>query len=472
MKLTLEVMGSLAGGLGLASKDFDTSGGTIGRLPSNTWGLPDSHVSKHHALISYEDGVFYIEDTESSNGIKVNSKKLAVGQRYPLRDGDTVFIDPFEMRAMIAADSPAPRRSRYAPEPSILEPDSSDPLSLSDDDRPSGESVMENIFGPSKPAPVSHAPRLDDLRRKPPLSEPFVQARERPAKASSAPEKDEIPTDWYKPAGRSPKPRESDGAPPRHATPRPIPPPPVEPRAVPPSGNADRPADRPNSRPRVADERGHAAAAGRARDVEGFDFAEMLRGAGLGDAAVTPELARAFGQILRVVVGGIIGVLEQQGEIKEKFGIPVTTFKPREATNNPLKFSTGLEDALQNLFVKNSTGYLGPVEAFEDAFADLQNNQFAMLEGMRAAYEAMLDEFRPDHLEGKFDRQKAGALVAAPGKLRYWDQYRENFGDMVRDVEACFSALFGQEFARVYEEQLDRLRAQKRGKRPRRDPRT
>jgi type VI secretion system FHA domain protein len=115
------------------------------------------------------------------------------------------------------------------------------------------------------------------------------------------------------------------------------------------------------------------------------------------------------------------------------------------------------------LLVKRHAAYLGPVEAFEDAFDDVKNHQVAMLAGVRGAFEAMLAEFDPDRLQAEFDRQlKKGALVSIPAKLRYWELYRAKIHDMVSDAEACYRELFGDEFARAYEEQLKRLKAQGR----------
>jgi predicted component of type VI protein secretion system len=86
-----------------------------------------------------------------------------------------------------------------------------------------------------------------------------------------------------------------------------------------------------------------------------------------------------------------------------------------------------------------------------------------MLVGVRVAFEAMLSEFHPDHLQEQFDRQvKKGALVSMPARLRYWELYREWIHDMVRDADTSFRELFGDEFARAYEEQLKRLKAQGR----------
>ena len=132
----------------------------------------------------------------------------------------------------------------------------------------------------------------------------------------------------------------------------------------------------------------------------------------------------------------------------------------RTAENNPLKFSANVDDALHNLLVKRNAAYLAPVAAFEDAFDDLRNHQIAMLAGMREAFESMLAEFDPDRLQEEFDRRLNKGLV--PAKLRYWDLYRERRQDIVKDPEASFRKLFGDEFARAYEEQLKELKAMER----------
>jgi type VI secretion system FHA domain protein len=137
-----------------------------------------------------------------------------------------------------------------------------------------------------------------------------------------------------------------------------------------------------------------------------------------------------------------------------------TLFRPKG--NNPLKFSTDLEDALHNLFVKRNPAYLTPVDAFADAFDDLRDHQLAMLAGIRVAFEAMLAEFEPNHLQQEFERQlgKAG-LALVPARLRYWDLYRDRVGEMTKDQEATFSRLFGDSFKRAYEEQFRQLKAQR-----------
>jgi type VI secretion system FHA domain protein len=211
-----------------------------------------------------------------------------------------------------------------------------------------------------------------------------------------------------------------------------------------------RPEHPPKARPRPA---GAGAPAGSLED--------LLTGAGLRPEDVTPELAEDLGRILRVVVEGVMDVLAARQQTKEEFRVGVTTFK-RGGDNNPLKFSSNLEDALHKLFVQRQEGYLGPVEAFEDAFEDLKNHQVATLDGMRKAFAAMLQRFDPEKLQERFDRQQRGALVAVPARLRYWDLYGDWFRDMVGDADS-FQELFGEEFAEAYDHQLRSLKDRRAG---------
>ena len=175
---------------------------------------------------------------------------------------------------------------------------------------------------------------------------------------------------------------------------------------------------------------------------------------------MTPDLARSFGKILRIVVSGVMDLLEARREVREVTGRAVTRVGPKD--NNPLKFSVNVDDALHNLLVKRSAAFLDPVTAFEAAFADVKCDQLAMLAGMRAAYESMLAQFDPKRLQNQFEGQVKGSIL--PAKLRYWELYVERYQALVKDPEAGYNKLFGKEFATAYEQQFMRLKAEKTGK--------
>lgn len=63
---------------------------TIGRSTNNQIAIPERHVSRQHAVISFRDGIFMISDLGSANGTFVNDKELE--DPFPLAHGDVIRL--------------------------------------------------------------------------------------------------------------------------------------------------------------------------------------------------------------------------------------------------------------------------------------------------------------------------------------------------------------------------------------------
>ena len=466
MFLVLEITSSNAAVLGAASRAvFSVKGGTIGRRAGNDWVLPDPHVSSRHARVRSVGGTFFLEDTESANGVTVNGSKLHPGEPFPLKEGDSIFIDPFEISVRISVTMPGAQTQVQPRVPS------------------SGSAGQFEIGGPAGTPSPSDLPSVDALlgNTPTPAQSPAVQgSAEGPGLADIVgADAGAIPADFNplldSPAARTPAAPRPSG---QDLLGKPVIgdamniPPPVP--AAPPAGSRIIPTnweggDEPSEPPPEAalpgaapappsPQRRSAAQVAPATSAISGDFAALLRGAGLQEEALSPEVLAQLGQVLRVVVDGLMVVLRARGEIKNEFRLQQTTFKPRE--NNPLKFSANVEDALHNLLVKRNPAYLDTPAAFEDAFADVRSHQLAMLAGMRAAFEYMLGRFDPQALRAQFDAKpgrKVSLGFGAGG--RYWDSFEEYYKELTSDADDCFRRLFGDQFARSYEEQLKQLRA-------------
>lgn len=185
---------------------------------------------------------------------------------------------------------------------------------------------------------------------------------------------------------------------------------------------------------------------------------EMLRAAGVPATHMSPEMAAELGQVLRIVVQGLMEVLQSRAEIKSQLRMSMTRMQATE--NNPLKFSPNVEAALHTLLVERNRGYLPTTRAFQEALTDIRNHQIAVLQGIRSAFDAMLEQFDPEKLEADLERQsKRGGLLNLGGKARFRDYYVEQFASMTRDPDESFKRLFGEYFAQAYEAQMDRLKA-------------
>src|SRR4051812_47959191 len=83
----------------------DSNNTIIGRQPDAAVYLESLAVSRHHARIVCEDGVYFVEDTGSSNGTFVNGHRI--GGRVPIGPRDPLQIGPYEL-SLVPAPAPTP----------------------------------------------------------------------------------------------------------------------------------------------------------------------------------------------------------------------------------------------------------------------------------------------------------------------------------------------------------------------------
>jgi type VI secretion system protein len=201
------------------------------------------------------------------------------------------------------------------------------------------------------------------------------------------------------------------------------------------------------------------------RDLAGGGDAldSFLSGAGLAPITMTEqerrELMQVVGAVFREVVQGLVEVLAARTSIKSEFRLSQTTIRPTE--NNPLKFSMSVDDALLALVTKRGQGYLEPVDAVREAFDDIKAHQVAFIAGMQMALTHMLRRFDPKALEERMGQEKGLGGLLGSKKAKHWDAFTLLYETMTSEAKDDFEDLFGREFARAYEEQVQKLRAAK-----------
>jgi type VI secretion system FHA domain protein len=420
MILTLEVTGEHADEFGAAGrKVFEGMGGTIGRLPDNDWVFPDPYISGRHALIRYLSGKFFVEDI-STNGVFINSpaNRLPRAQPHPLQSGDVLYIDAYQIRVSIDADS------REENDPFAMlnrNPNASAPNAGTAGFAPQPSSNSTDWFG------------MGDLASRQPQQTPV------PGRGRSDPSRADAPRAAVAAESVAAAAAAAPAIPKQVAVRRSV--------TVPVKVSANAAA---NSR--------NFATRGGGRRSEDSMMRQLLASAGIQGVEPSEELAQTIGEVLRVTVAGLMEVLRARERVKDELRIRGTSFKP--ANNNPLKFSANVDDAFHNLLVKRNPAYLSAPASFDDAMSDIRDHQAAILAALRLAFETMLARFDPNRLQEDFDRQiRKGSILGAPAKLRYWDLYRDKYGELVKDADSGFRNLFGEEFTKAYEEQLKRLKA-------------
>lgn len=478
MYLVFEVISANAASLGAGRrKVFTVDGGKIGRSPENDMVLPGVGVHRHHATVRFINGVFFVEGV-GTNGIAINNPEVVLprNEPYPLKTGDKVFIDEYEVAVTTSATVPAepvvarqPERTSARPAPGGSGAGPRMPLFDASDEPAEDLDPLRKLVGGGGTAPArpretpgpqsqswNHTPSLADH-----FSPPAAAATAPPAAAANV-----IPENWDRTTfDRS---KLQPPAQPPHA-PQPYLQPQSPPSVRQPAGARPPAAPAASGAASVAVQRQPAApgrstnsgsSSGGASGSAVFDWDGFLRAANVDPSRVPPETAAILGNIMRSVVQGLIEVLRARSEIKTEFRMPVTQVKVSE--NNPLKFAANAEDALGNLLGRRNPAYLPPQEAFEDAFNDVRFHQLAMLAGVRAGFDNLLNRFDPAQLQESFDRTGKRGLFGG-GKATYWERYTERYQELAADRDETFRRLFGEEFARAYEQQLGALKHGRKG---------
>ena len=251
-----------------------------------------------------------------------------------------------------------------------------------------------------------------------------------------------FPDNWDEATGMLKVPVEQEPA--KQPEPAPPKPTPKPASAAPPPKPAHQPAPAPST------------GAGGSNALNAF-----ARGAGLELSQVSgfdqDVLFEQAGRMLIMFTEGLIQTLGGRTHIKSEFRLDQTMIRPAE--NNPFKFSTSKTRTLMQLLSKSDPAYKSGVNAINEGFDDVNAHQMAVIAGMEAALQDILDRFNPRTLEKRLVSDSILDNILPGGKkAKYWDIFKLLFDEIAGEAEDNFQQLFGREFSRAYEEQLSRLK--------------
>ncbi|MEP7208116.1 MAG: type VI secretion system-associated FHA domain protein TagH, partial [Casimicrobiaceae bacterium] len=195
----------------------------------------------------------------------------------------------------------------------------------------------------------------------------------------------------------------------------------------------------------------------------------LLAGAGVARLRIpdglTPDFMRALGAMLRESVRGLLDLLHARALTKHEVRADATVIVAQD--NNPLKFSPTLEAAMAHLLVPRGTGFMPPLRAVADAHDSLRSHQLAFMAGMQAGLASILKRLDPHAIESRSGEPSLlGAFVPATRKASLWDQYANVYAGVVRDADADFQAIFGREFLRAYQHEVNERRVRESARLP------
>jgi type VI secretion system protein ImpI len=449
IKLIIKSRGQ--GGLGTrTSCVFGENGGTIGRATDNQWVLSDPlcEVSGLHARIVFEGDDFCLID-ESTNGVFINdtSKPLGHGVKVVLRNNDYFRIGQYAIQVQTHA---LPQTLGYNDDDGVS--DSSGSLeTLFPDTEQAGDSRDRDPFSLSS----ASQPWSGDAANSMAL---FASPEERTKLSTAAPSFHEDAgsrLSWQGGSGGGYHPVEEDAASTIASS--------FQPHSVINQKDEDDAAFQayltslsqqktaradalsaqikafgPSGRPTGDGEppARHDLKAEEQMSVlspDNKNLWPLLQGLGLTATPIAEDAIPQFlfdvGSALRRAIEGLNALYGPDAHAGGRgFRVAVSQQQPFE--DNPIKFSSSLEEALHALFITRSAVVLGAENAVGECLDGLSLHQKALEDGVFAGLQAVVHSFSPNALEQRFVKY-APSRDMAQDSAWLWSMY-EQYSTQIR----------------------------------------
>ncbi len=449
MPLTLQIVSREKSIMGEeATIEIGKEGATIGRSAKNDWVLPDKnrYVSSRHATIDYQAGAYYLVDT-STNGVFINESETPVGAGKPQRlfNGDRLAIGDYEVTVEIVdgdeMDSIEELISSVVLD-TVKEDDSVESPSMLEENAITGaRSLNARLFDEEDAGFTDTVTAGDDVELKDNILS-FDNGQSSVRAQTVTPQKAANSASAAATSSISLKLDESVEEPLIETTPE------VAPQKTPAGRNKKPPRPDPDPDPT-------SLPGGHRLHGEAGAQLEFLRGLGLslselGNPNVN-ELMHNAGQALREFIIGTMDLLQTRASLKNAFRLEQTTIQA--GTNNPLKFSANVDDAIRNLLANRSRQYAPTVETVRSVCKDIKVHEEALSHAARAAFDEFIERMEPEELTTRFEASmKRGSVFSAGKKAKYWDLYAELYEVITQRNSGQFPHTFTEDFVRAYEE--------------------
>lgn len=395
-----------------AVKTFDQFGGTIGRLDTSDWHLPDPErvVSGTHARIEKRGSSFFITDL-STNGLFVNRSVEPIGtdNLHELVDGDLLSLGEYDIEVKLVSESRD--TSSSVPTQNELQSNASTKPTI-DVGIP-----LSQFSGAAEPVSNSGGLNTDSV-----LSVDATSVSNTLDDDFLPPQPQMIPEEWTADLGGVGT-VASEVKPANNAEPAP---PPVQ-----------------------------SNAPVKSHDVN--ELSAFLKGLNVSSEMIPSNASEEWWEQLGIsfqeLLLGLMETLRARSTVKSEFRVNQTTFQQKE--NNPLKFSANIDDAFHNLFNRKGPSFLPADQAIKDAFNDINRHEEAIMAGARGSVHGVLKQLSPELIQTQnYSSGLLDKMSPSRKQARYWETYVELYQDVKQDVSQDSKKAVNDEFTAAYEASL------------------
>lgn len=189
--------------------------------------------------------------------------------------------------------------------------------------------------------------------------------------------------------------------------------------------------------------------------------AAFARGCGLDPdqlGSLDEGSLETLGRLFQSLVAGTLQLIHARSSTKDELRAHMTMIAT--SGNNPLKFAPDAQAAMLQLVGRGLPGFMPPVEAVRDAFADLSAHQVGLLAASRSAMYAMAGRLSPEHIQQRVGGPRGfSGLLPSAHKAQLWDAFVAAHTQLLGEAREEFDAAFQGAFVDAYEGEVRRVQS-------------
>ncbi|EMR37637.1 type VI secretion system-associated FHA domain protein TagH [Vibrio harveyi] len=184
----------------------------------------------------------------------------------------------------------------------------------------------------------------------------------------------------------------------------------------------------------------------------------FVRGLGINPNMVPDENSEQWfeqlGQSFSLMLLGLMETLHNRAEFKQNNRLNHTAF--RKSENNPLKFSANLEDAIHNLYNRNTASFMRADIAIKEAFADIENHEKALMKGVEGTVSSVMSLVEPSSIysDAMSSDSFFNKIIPARKYAQSWKKFEGIHYQLTDEIINKESPFYLEDFAKHYENAL------------------
>ncbi|MFM2592521.1 type VI secretion system-associated FHA domain protein TagH [Vibrio harveyi] len=184
----------------------------------------------------------------------------------------------------------------------------------------------------------------------------------------------------------------------------------------------------------------------------------FVRGLGINPNMVPDENSEQWfeqlGQSFSLMLLGLMETLHNRAEFKQNNRLNHTAF--RKSENNPLKFSANLEDAIHNLYNRNTASFMRADIAIKEAFVDIENHEKALMKGVEGTVSSVMSLVEPSSIysDAMSSDSFFNKIIPARKYAQSWKKFEGVHYQLTDEIINKESPFYLEDFAKHYENAL------------------